>query len=205
MSGGEVGEGDYVAGNPALGGSAALVVISGCSGGGKSALLAELARRGHATMPEPGRQIVKEQLHIGGHALPWRDVAAFVDLCLSRAMHFFNSARPGAVTFFDRSIVDAVTGLRREGLPVPGSMERALEGYRYGPVVFLAPPWPELFAGDAERRHPFGEAVAEYEALAESYPALGYEVVTIPKAGIAERADFLEARLGLRRAGSAIS
>jgi predicted ATPase len=35
------------------------VVISGCSGGGKSTLLAELARRGHAVVEEPGRRIVQ--------------------------------------------------------------------------------------------------------------------------------------------------
>ena len=34
-------------------------VISGCSGGGKSTLLMELARRGHAVVDEPGRRIVQ--------------------------------------------------------------------------------------------------------------------------------------------------
>ena len=47
------------------------VVISGCSGGGKSALLEELRRQGYPTVEEPGRRIVKEQLLSGGTALPW--------------------------------------------------------------------------------------------------------------------------------------
>jgi predicted ATPase len=38
------------------------VVISGCSGGGKSTLLIELGRRGYATVEEPGRRIVKEEM-----------------------------------------------------------------------------------------------------------------------------------------------
>jgi predicted ATPase len=33
------------------------VVISGCSGGGKSALLSEFARRGYRTVDEPGLRI----------------------------------------------------------------------------------------------------------------------------------------------------
>src|SRR5690349_6338919 len=41
------------------------VVISGCSGGGKSAQLDELAARGYRTFPEPGREIIKEQTSIG--------------------------------------------------------------------------------------------------------------------------------------------
>src|SRR5690606_27766766 len=47
------------------------VIISGCSGGGKSSILAELDRRGHATVPEPGRRIVEEETSSGGSALPW--------------------------------------------------------------------------------------------------------------------------------------
>jgi predicted ATPase len=35
------------------------VVISGCSGGGKSTLLKELAKRDHDVIDEPGRRIVK--------------------------------------------------------------------------------------------------------------------------------------------------
>ena len=37
------------------------VVISGCSGGGKSTLLAELARRGYAVVEEPGRRIIVDE------------------------------------------------------------------------------------------------------------------------------------------------
>lgn len=54
------------------------VIISGCSGGGKSTLLAELQRRGYPVIEEPGRRIVEEQLGTGGHALPWLDMPAFM-------------------------------------------------------------------------------------------------------------------------------
>ena len=49
------------------------VTISGCSGGGTSTLLAEFQRRGFATIEEPGRRIVGEELNRGGSALPWVD------------------------------------------------------------------------------------------------------------------------------------
>ncbi len=47
------------------------VVLSGCSGGGKSTLLAELRRRGHACVEEPGRRIIQEEARNGGQAVPW--------------------------------------------------------------------------------------------------------------------------------------
>jgi predicted ATPase len=54
------------------------VTISGCSSGGKSRLLAELRRRGFATIDEPGRRIAVEELERGGRALPWVDAVAFL-------------------------------------------------------------------------------------------------------------------------------
>lgn len=189
-------EDDCAAGNPARNGTSSLVVLSGCSGGGKSTLLAEMARRGYPTCPEPGRQIVKEQLSIGGDALPWGDVPRFVELCVSRALDFYDTApRARKCVLFDRSLVDAVAALRRLGLPVPEPLRTALQRYRYADVVFMTPPWPELFAADPERRHAFADAVAEYEDLLKSYPAAGYQIELIPRLGVAERADFLERRL----------
>ena len=189
-------EGDYVAGNPPLNGSERLVVVSGCSGGGKSALLAEMARRGYQIMPEPGRQIVKEQTYVGGDGLPWVNARKFAELCVSRAAHFYNTARPGdGYVLFDRSMVDNICALARLGLPTPDSLRNALRLYRYAKNVYLAPPWEELFHNDAERRHPFADAVAEYRHLVERYPVHGYEVVELPKLGIRDRADFLEQQL----------
>src|SRR5947208_13712313 len=46
------------------------VVISGCSGGGKSTLLIELAKRGCASVDEQGRRIVKGELEGEGSVLP---------------------------------------------------------------------------------------------------------------------------------------
>jgi predicted ATPase len=59
----------------------------------------------------------------------------------------------------------------------------------------MLPPWRELFATDPERRHVFEAAQAEYDDLMHAYPAHGYTTVLVPAAGIAERADFLEAAL----------
>ncbi len=185
-----------MAGNPRWNGSDRLVVVSGCSGGGKSALLAAMAARGYPAFPEPGRQVVKEEALVGGDALPWKDAARFAERCIARAAYFFNVAdaavRP---VLFDRGIIDAVTALERLG-EVPAHCAAAARAYRYGRRVFLVPPWREIFAGDPERRHGFDAAVAEYEALVESYRRYGYETVTVPKADVGARADFLQAAVG---------
>jgi predicted ATPase len=140
------------------------IVLSGCSGGGKSTLLAELQRRGHAVVEEPGRGVVKAELQNGGGALPWVDFAEFARRAIetSIADHDAASALPGLV-FFDRGLVDAAAALQHTtGEAV---LERLGWLHRYNETVFLTPPWPEIYIGDPERRHGLGDAIAEYERL----------------------------------------
>jgi len=64
-----------------------LIAISGCSGGGKSTLLAELKNNGYTVFPEVGREVVKEQLKIKGDILLGKTQnssakAPFEDPCL---------------------------------------------------------------------------------------------------------------------------
>jgi len=170
-------------------------IISGCSGGGKSALLADLGRRGFATIEEPGRRVVREELASGGDALPWLDGIAFARRITALAKQDHDAARslPGPI-FFDRGLIDAAVALDHlRGEPIPADLASR---YRYDSPIFLAPPWPELFASDAERRHDFASAVAEYDRLAAAYPALGYEVITLPKLSIAERLTFVLEHIG---------
>ena len=62
------------------------VLITGCSGGGKSTLLAELHARGWPVVEEPGRRIVKHELETGGRALPWVDPVAFLHRAIEMAL-----------------------------------------------------------------------------------------------------------------------
>lgn len=166
------------------------VVISGCSSGGKSSLLAELGRRGHAVVEEPGRRIVKEELARNGSALPWADAAAFLRRAVAMALvdRAAASASDGWV-FFDRGLIDAIAGLQHvTGEP---ALAQLAQSHRYHRRIFLAPPWPEIYVKDSERRHGLDLAVAEYERLLEVYASLGYELTILPKLGVAQRADFV--------------
>jgi predicted ATPase len=173
------------------------VVISGCSGGGKSTLLAELERRGYGAVEEPGRRIVARELRTGGRALPWIDLGAFARsaAALAREDRARTEGMKGLV-FFDRGLIDAAAALGHATGGQPARSLRTSERYRR--TVFLTPPWPEIYVTDPERRHGFDEAVAEYARLQEVYADLGYECVVLPKNGITERADFILSSLDRR-------
>jgi predicted ATPase len=173
-----------------LGGTDRFVVVSGCSGGGKSTLLAELAGRGYAVVEEPGRRIVRQELAGGGAALPWIDAAAFSRRAINVALADRRDAlRLSGWVFFDRGLVDAAAALQEvTGEP---ALDRIGQRHRYHRHVFVAPPWPEIFVTDPERRHSFDAAIDEYDHLVSVYPSLGYEVITLPKVSVSERADFV--------------
>ena len=137
------------------------IILSGCSGGGKSTLLAELARRGFATVEEPGRRIVIEEIRDGGNALPWIDLEAFARRAIAVALEDRQHAPEHGTVFFDRGLIDAASALREvSGDPLIETLQRE---HRYNRLVFLTPPWPEIYRADTERRHDFAAAVAEYD------------------------------------------
>lgn len=162
------------------------VAISGCSGGGKSTLLAALARRGFATVPEPGRRIVE-----AGGPMPWDDMAGFARRAIDLALADLHAAtsRPGPV-FFDRGLIDAAVALEH----ATGTAALLDLARRYD-RVFLAPPWAEIHVTDAARRHSMDEALAEYARLAAAWPALGYMPEMLPKTDVEARVDFVLERL----------
>lgn len=177
------------------------VVISGCSGGGKSTLLDELRRRGHAVVEEPGRRVVKEERDGDGSALPWVNAEAFARRILDMALADRDKARARqGWVFFDRGLIDAAAALEHAtGEPAVTEFGTA---HRFHPCVFVAPPWPEIYETDSERQHDFTAATDEYARLLDAYERLGYEIAILPKAGIADRADFVIDRL---RPGNASS
>jgi predicted ATPase len=170
------------------------VAISGCSGGGKSMLLSELRQRGFATIEEPGRRIVAEELKRGGGALPWVDAAAFARRAIEVSLADLAIADTSTRwVFFDRGLIDAAAALEHlTGEPVVDSLRKL---YRYNKRVFLTPPWPEIYVSDRERRHDLAEAVAEYDRLTRVYPRLGYDIYVVPKASVTERANWILASL----------
>lgn len=166
------------------------ILISGCSGGGKSTLLAALESAGYECVAEPGRRIVADEAANGGRALPWIDPAAFARRAVevSRSDLAAASAAPGLV-FFDRGLIDAAVALHHaDGV----SVEDTVGGIKsYCDPVFLAPPWPELFRNDEARRHDFAEAEAEFVRLETAFRELGYGVCQLPKASVEARLEFV--------------
>ncbi len=172
------------------------IVISCGPGSGKSTLIDALERRGYARTIEAGRAIIRQQVAIGGTALPWSDPALFSQLMLAWEMRSYATAQERKEpVFFDRGVPDVIGYLTLCGLPVPPHMEQASAMFRYNKTVFLAPPWAEIFAQDDERKQDFKEAMRTFEAMENTYSRLGYEIALLPKSSVEERVDFIRQTL----------
>lgn len=173
-----------------------LVVISGGPGSGKTTLIAALMQQGFASFPEAGRAIIRDQVAIGGVALPWAERALFAELMLSWELRSYRAAADlhGPV-IFDRGIPDVAGYLRFCGLPVPAHVDSAARSFRYRPEVFLMPPWREIFGQDEERKQDFAEAERTFHSMVETYRAYGYGLCEVPRLSVAERAAFVAERI----------
>lgn len=177
-----------------------LVVVTGGPGSGKTTLIDALEAAGYARTIEAGRAIIQEEVAAGGSALPWADREAFAERMLDRDLRTYATVRTVAeshdgLVFFDRGVPDVIGYRRLVGLPLPRALEEAARRLRYHPRVLLAPPWPEIFHGDDERKQDFAEAVRTFEAMRTVYGEYGYEVMELPRATVAERVAFVLAKV----------
>lgn len=176
------------------------VVISGCSGGGKSTLLDELSSKGYLVVPEVGREIVKEQLETGGCITPWQNPKLFCELLIEKSISAYQKALEATVLnsqiiFFDRSFLDGLSYYATLNANDVAKYDSFITKLRFYPVVLMTPPWKEIFRQDDERKHSFEDAVKEYDRLIDFYPRCGYQIIELPKVSVSERLEFILSEL----------
>ncbi len=155
-------------------------------------MLLELKRRGYSVVEEPGRRIIAEARANGDDStLPWVDAAAFAKRALEMSMADYEAAR--GLTFFDRGVVDAAVAIVATGGDDPTS---AILSFRYD-HVFLAPPWPEIYVNDQDRRHSLEKAQSDFQRVQRTYLEAGYDPVMLPRTTVQARADFVAGELSI--------
>ena len=70
-------------------------------------------------------------------------------------------------------------------------MEEEVLRLRYNKQVVIAPPWKDIYGKDEERRQSWEVAVRTHDVMAETYDALGYRLIELPRGTVEHRAAFL--------------
>ena len=172
------------------------VVITGCPGGGKTALLTALHARGYTIVGDSAREIIRERRARGLGARPGPQ--AFAQELLRRDVESFlrHATTPGAV-FFERGVVDALCAVDLVGPLADEELRTCLSTYQYCSRVFVLPPWQAIYVNDAERDHPFEHAEWVDRITRDWYRRCGYEVVEVPRVSVDERCAFVLQSLAL--------
>ncbi|MDQ1096738.1 MULTISPECIES: AAA family ATPase [Chryseobacterium] len=173
------------------------IIVTGGPGMGKTSIIDTLKEMGYSTVPESGRNIIRNQAETCGDRLPWKDRKGFAEEMFHQAIEDFNCAdRHDSLTFFDRGLPDAIGYLLLCQIPVPEAMWLAAQQYRYYEKVFITHPWKDIYINDEERKQTFEEAIKTFEVMDTLYRHLGYRVIEIPQTAVSERAGFILQEIG---------
>ncbi len=168
-----------------------IYVITGGPGFGKTQLIEALRRSGYLCSGEFARDLIEEQTAVGGTILPWKNPRLFQEEVLKKRVGFFETVPVGALAFADRGIPDQLAFAEYKGFRKPEILiEKAWE-YRYAPIVFVTPPWPEIFGNDQIRTETFEEASMIDQAIRTCYSDLNYRLIDLPLVPVKNRINFL--------------
>ena len=73
----------------------------------------------------------------------------------------------------------------------PGPALAAAAARRYSDPVFVAPPWEAIYSVDEMRRASFDQINVFHDELVAAYETLGYELLELPKASVADRVEIV--------------
>ncbi len=166
-------------------------IISGGPGFGKTSIIHELENRKFKSIHEISRSIIKEQLEKGGTILPWKDLAAFIGRVLEQRLQQHSQVMDEHIHFYERGMVDVLAYLIKDNLPIPPHYIKAAQVNHYNQLVFLTPPWKEIYLIDNERKEDFSNAEQIHNLIENTYRRLGYQTLNIPMMEVNKRVDFI--------------
>ena len=175
-------------------------LLTGGPGTGKTSLIHTLQHAGFKTVEEDARRIIKEQIAIGGNALPWANKELYAICMFNASLSSFKQMEQRNYIepiFFDRGMLDAICYMRMESIPISEDIIRTLKRYTYRKKVFILPAWKEIYSQDNERKQSWEEAECTEVEMKRTYLEFGYEVIEVPKVAVSERCQFILNNLGL--------
>ncbi|HET8839481.1 MAG TPA: ATP-binding protein [Flavobacteriaceae bacterium] len=174
------------------------ILLIGGPGTGKSSIISFLEKKGFHCLPEISREVIREAQKKGIEQLFLANPLLFSEMLLQKRIEQFREAESQAqpYVFIDRGIPDVSAYLDYIGNDYPEIFTKTNKAYRYD-KIFVLPIWKEIHRTDDERYESHEQAVKIQKFLIATYVDLGYELISVPKTSIEERAAFILKNLGL--------
>jgi predicted ATPase len=168
------------------------IVITGGPGTGKTSVIEALETQGYMCLHEVSREIIREAQKKGIDQLFLKDPLLFSELLLEGRIKQFKDADNinSELVFLDRGVTDVVAYMNYFGNDYPPVFNSVCQQYIYD-LVFILPPWKQIYTEDNERYETYEQAVEIHDELARSYINHGYQPVEVPQGSIDDRASFI--------------
>ncbi len=169
------------------------IVITGGPSTGKSTVIKELKNRHFSCFDEVSRDIIKEAQKEGIEQLFLTDPLLFSRKLIEGRVKQYHEADQlnESIIFFDRGIPDVNAYLKYSKQPIPEDFEKITRAHPYDRIVFIMPPWDEIFTNDAERYESFNQAQLIHNKLVNYYKELGYYLIFVPFGPVQKRVDYI--------------
>lgn len=165
-------------------------VMTGGPGAGKTTTLDALAMRGYRYVPDSARAIIRRRKEAGLSPRPALEQFGREMLEADMAQYRETPVHRDPV-FFDRGVCDALGFLFLRGVITEAEAAARIKEFPYNEIVFVLPPWEEIYGVDTERDQSFAEAVAVCDTVREWYARWGYRLVEVPRGSVESRVDFI--------------
>jgi len=174
-------------------------VLTGAPGSGKTAVLRQLEQDGFAVVEEAATDVIA-LAHASGQAEPWA-CPGFADriVRLQRRREQMAAEHGQQTVFLDRSVICTLALSRFLGRPVSpllaAEVDRAVAERRYGGTVFFVRGLG-FVTPTAARRISQEDAAAFEKVHEETYRDLGFRLIEVGAAPLADRADVVKRAAG---------
>lgn len=168
------------------------IVITGGPGSGKTSVVQKLETDGFTCFQEISRTITREARAEGIPQLFTTDPLLFSKRILhGRIAQYKNISNiESPYIFYDRGIPDTVAYMDSVGQSYDEEFTDACLNFKYD-LVFLLPPWEDIYIPDNERYESFQEALIIHDFLERTYKRFGYQSIDVPVGSVAQRVSFI--------------
>ena len=172
------------------------VVLTGGPSTGKTTLIHRLDALGHDCKYEISRQVIIDNRKKGIEQLFLTDPLAFSQALFEgrKEQYIMSQSSIQNLVFFDRGLPDVVAYMDYLNQPTPSLFLKDLYRYPYD-VVFILPPWNNIYVQDNERYESFEQGQTIHKFLTKWYKNLGYKPIDVPEGTVDARINFIISHL----------
>ncbi|MBT8318809.1 MAG: ATP-binding protein [Gramella sp.] len=168
------------------------IVITGGPGTGKSSIIHNLEDKGEKCLHEISRQVTLEAQKEGIDQLFLEKPLLFSEKLLQGRLNQYHEAKAFDADhiFIDRGLPDVVAYMDYFDTTYPQVFHDTCSQHRYD-LIFILPPWEEIYTSDNERYESFEEALKISSYLYSTYRRYGYHPIEVPKLSVEKRTNFI--------------